>query len=120
MLRFSHVPVLTLLIGFALQAQFIAQSIGQAFQVAYMEFLRANGIDDPRALRAFDYEEVLNSQQILGDELEMFARKDLQKDVRKRKRQCTQRTSHGDTLGESFGKLPVYKTLRGYAGSFAM
>ena len=27
-----------------LKAQFIAQSIGQAFQVAYMEFLKANGI----------------------------------------------------------------------------
>merc|ERR1719290_103045 len=28
------------------EAQFIAQSIGQAFQVAYMEFLKANGIED--------------------------------------------------------------------------
>ncbi len=47
-----------------------------------MEFLRANGIDDPRALQSFDYEEVLNSQEILGEELEMFANKESQKDVK--------------------------------------
>lgn len=40
------------------EAGFIAQSIGQAFQVAYLEFLRANGIEDPRQAAAFDYEEV--------------------------------------------------------------
>ncbi|KJH48275.1 phosphotyrosine interaction domain protein [Dictyocaulus viviparus] len=63
------------------EASFIAQSIGQAFQVAYVEFLRANGIDDPSYLRQIDYQEVLNSQELLGDELEMFARKEAQKDV---------------------------------------
>ncbi|KAK6731971.1 hypothetical protein RB195_008052 [Necator americanus] len=63
------------------EASFIAQSIGQAFQVAYVEFLRANGIDDPSYLRQIDYQEVLNSQELLGDELEMFARKETQKDV---------------------------------------
>ncbi|CAI4228136.1 unnamed protein product [Auanema sp. JU1783] len=63
------------------EASFIAQSIGQAFQVAYVEFLRANGIDDPSYLRHIDYQEVLNSQELLGDELEMFARKETQKDV---------------------------------------
>ncbi|VDM96079.1 unnamed protein product [Thelazia callipaeda] len=63
------------------EASFIAQSIGQAFQVAYVEFLRANGIDDPSYLREIDYQEVLNSQELLGDELEMFARKETQKDV---------------------------------------
>lgn len=49
--------------------------------MAYVEFLRANGIEDPGYLREVDYQEVLNSQEIFGDELEMFARKDLQKDV---------------------------------------
>ena len=64
------------------QAQFIAQSIGQAFQVAYMEFLKANGIEDQSFVREMDYQEVLNSQEIFGDELQMFAKKELQKEVR--------------------------------------
>uniref|UniRef100_A0AC35TTX6 Protein lin-10 n=1 Tax=Rhabditophanes sp. KR3021 TaxID=114890 RepID=A0AC35TTX6_9BILA len=63
------------------EAAFIAQSIGQAFKVAYVEFLRANGIEDPDYLRESDYQEVLNSQELLGEELEMFARKETQKDV---------------------------------------
>jgi hypothetical protein len=67
---------------FLLQAQFIAQSIGQAFQVAYMEFLKANGIEDQSFVREMDYQEVLNSQEIFGDELQMFAKKELQKEVR--------------------------------------
>lgn len=46
-----------------------------------MEFLRANGIDDPRSLHAIDYEQVLESQEIFGDELDMFAKKEMQKDV---------------------------------------
>ena len=63
------------------QAQFIAQSIGQAFQVAYMEFLKANGIEDQSFVREMDYQEVLNSQEIFGDELQMFAKKELQKEA---------------------------------------
>ena len=66
-----------------MQAQFIAQSIGQAFQVAYMEFLKANGIEDQSFVREMDYQEVLNSQEIFGDELQMFAKKELQKEVNK-------------------------------------
>jgi hypothetical protein len=65
----------------ALQAQFIAQSIGQAFQVAYMEFLKANGIEDHSFVKEMDYQEVLNSQEIFGDELQMFAKKEMQKEV---------------------------------------
>jgi len=63
------------------EAQFIAQSIGQAFQVAYMEFLKANGIEDSSFVKEMDYQEVLNSQEIFGNELEMFARKEKQKEV---------------------------------------
>lgn len=63
------------------EAQFIAQSIGQAFQVAYMEFLKANGIEDHSFVKEMDYQEVLNSQEIYGDELEMFAKKEMQKEV---------------------------------------
>ncbi|XP_055585328.1 amyloid-beta A4 precursor protein-binding family A member 1-like isoform X5 [Uranotaenia lowii] len=63
------------------EAQFIAQSIGQAFQVAYMDFLKANGIEDHSFMKEMDYQEVLNSQEIFGDELEIFAKKELQKEV---------------------------------------
>ena len=63
------------------QAQLIAQSIGQAFQVAYMEFLKANGIDDPGLMKEMDYQEVLNQQEIYGEELYLFANKDMQKEV---------------------------------------
>ncbi|ERL86129.1 hypothetical protein D910_03543 [Dendroctonus ponderosae] len=41
------------------EAQFIAQSIGQAFQVAYMEFLKANGIEDHSFVKEMDYQEVV-------------------------------------------------------------
>lgn len=63
------------------QAQLIAQSIGQAFQVAYMEFLKANGIEDPGLMKEIDYQEVLNQQQIYGEELTMFSNKENQKEV---------------------------------------
>merc|ERR1719282_2166708 len=63
------------------EAQFIAQSIGQAFQVAYVEFLKANGIEDHSFVKEMDYQEVLNSQEIFGNELALFAKKELQKEV---------------------------------------
>jgi hypothetical protein len=46
-----------------------------------MEFLKANGIEDHSFVKEMDYQEVLNSQEIYGDELAMFARKELQKEV---------------------------------------
>jgi len=66
---------------YVLQAQLIAQSIGQAFQVAYAEFLRANGIDDPNLIKDVDYQEVLNQQQIFGEELSLFSSNEKQKEV---------------------------------------
>ncbi|KAK3097314.1 hypothetical protein FSP39_008573 [Pinctada imbricata] len=63
------------------EAQLIAQSIGQAFQVAYMEFLKANGIEDPSLMKEIDYQDVLNQQEIYGEELNLFANKDLHKEV---------------------------------------
>ncbi|XP_025078100.1 uncharacterized protein LOC112554521 [Pomacea canaliculata] len=63
------------------EAQLIAQSIGQAFQVAYLEFLKANGIEDPGLLREMDYQDVLNQQEIYGEELQLFANKDFHKEV---------------------------------------
>lgn len=63
------------------QAQLIAQSIGQAFQVAYLEFLKANGIEDPGIMKEMDYQDVLNQQEIYGEELNLFANKDFHKEV---------------------------------------
>jgi len=63
------------------EAQLVAQSIGQAFQVAYMEYLKANGIEDMSIMKDLDYQEVLNQQEIMGDELVMFAKKECQKEV---------------------------------------
>ena len=64
------------------QSQSIAHSIGQAFQVAYVEFLRANGIDDPSFTRDIDYQEILDQQEIAIEELDRFAKKECQKEVR--------------------------------------
>ncbi|UJR37903.1 hypothetical protein I4U23_030591 [Adineta vaga] len=63
------------------EAQSIAHSIGQAFQVAYVEFLKANGIDDPSFTRDIDYQEVLNQQEIGSEELDRFSKKECQKEV---------------------------------------
>lgn len=63
------------------EAQIVAQSIGQAFQVAYMEYLKANGIEDMSIMKDLDYQEVLNQQEIMGNELLMFAKKECQKEV---------------------------------------
>lgn len=46
-----------------------------------MEFLKANGIEDHSFVKEMDYQEVLNSQEIFGDELQMFAKKEMQKEV---------------------------------------
>jgi len=48
-----------------------------------MEFLKANGVDyQPSQQQAtIDYQDVVNQQEIFGDELSLFANKDLQKEV---------------------------------------
>ncbi|XP_077988452.1 uncharacterized protein LOC144442953 [Glandiceps talaboti] len=61
-------------------AQLIAQSIGQAFSIAYLNFLRENGIDDP-SVAEMDYGEVLNSQEIYGDDLMLFSNKECEKEI---------------------------------------
>ncbi|XP_076338824.1 protein lin-10-like [Tachypleus tridentatus] len=47
----------------------------------HIEFLKANGIEDSSFVKEMDYQEVLNSQEIFGNELEMFAKKEKQKEV---------------------------------------
>ncbi|XP_049638633.1 amyloid-beta A4 precursor protein-binding family A member 2 isoform X2 [Suncus etruscus] len=56
-------------------AQLIAQSIGQAFSVAYQEFLRANGIN-PEDLSQKDYSDILNTQEMYNDDLAHFSNSD--------------------------------------------
>lgn len=63
-----------------LQAQLIAQSIGQAFSVAYQEFLRANGIN-PEDLSQKEYSDLLNTQDMYNDDLIHFSKSENCKDV---------------------------------------
>lgn len=63
------------------QAQLIAQSIGQAFSVAYQEFLRANGIN-PEDLSQKEYSDLLNTQDMYNDDLIHFSKSENCKDVR--------------------------------------
>uniref|UniRef100_A0A3P8UII1 Amyloid beta protein binding family A member 2 n=1 Tax=Cynoglossus semilaevis TaxID=244447 RepID=A0A3P8UII1_CYNSE len=57
------------------QAQLIAQSIGQAFSVAYQEFLRANGIN-PEDLSQKEYSDIINTQEMYNDDLIHFSNSD--------------------------------------------
>ncbi|XP_068995447.1 amyloid-beta A4 precursor protein-binding family A member 1 [Embiotoca jacksoni] len=61
-------------------AQLIAQSIGQAFSVAYQEFLRANGIN-PEDLSQKEYSDLLNTQDMYNDDLVHFSKSENCKDV---------------------------------------
>uniref|UniRef100_A0A8D3B487 Amyloid beta protein binding family A member 1 n=1 Tax=Scophthalmus maximus TaxID=52904 RepID=A0A8D3B487_SCOMX len=61
-------------------AQLIAQSIGQAFSVAYQEFLRANGIN-PDDLSQKEYSDLLNTQDMYNDDLIHFSKSENCKDV---------------------------------------
>lgn len=61
----------------------ITKSISQAFQVAYTEMLKATGTGDTSSYlpKELDYQEVLNSQEMSTDELEMFARKENEREI---------------------------------------
>ncbi|KAM9391767.1 amyloid-beta A4 precursor protein-binding family A member 1 [Pholidichthys leucotaenia] len=61
-------------------AQLVAQSIGQAFSVAYQEFLRANGIN-PEDLSQKEYSDLLNTQDMYNDDLIHFSKSENCKDV---------------------------------------
>lgn len=67
----------------SIESHTITKSISQAFQVAYTELLKANGTGDTSSYlpKELDYQEVLNSQEMSTDELEMFARKENQREV---------------------------------------
>ncbi|KAL2093371.1 hypothetical protein ACEWY4_010683 [Coilia grayii] len=53
-------------------AQLIAQSIGQAFSMAYQEFLRAHGIN-PKDLSQKEYSEIISTQEMYNDDLIHFS-----------------------------------------------
>ncbi|XP_061119087.1 amyloid-beta A4 precursor protein-binding family A member 1-like [Conger conger] len=61
-------------------AQLIAQSIGQAFSVAYQEFLRANGIN-PEDLSQREYSDLLSTQDMYNDDLIHFSKSENCKNV---------------------------------------
>ncbi|XP_051979315.1 amyloid-beta A4 precursor protein-binding family A member 2-like [Xyrauchen texanus] len=61
-------------------AQFIVQSIGQAFSMAYQEFLRANGIN-PKDLSQKEYSDILNTQEMYNDDLIHFSNSENCKEV---------------------------------------
>ena len=54
------------------QAQIIAQAIGQAFGVAYQQFLQANGIK-ASDLRPGEYSNYLESQELYNGDLAHFS-----------------------------------------------
>ena len=58
----------------------IAKSIGQAFNVAYQEFLRQNGLSDDIVEDA-EYNGVLEAQKILGEDLSLLADENSAKEV---------------------------------------
>ncbi|XP_016888421.1 amyloid-beta A4 precursor protein-binding family A member 2-like isoform X2 [Cynoglossus semilaevis] len=72
-------------------AQLIAQSIGQAFSVAYREFLRANGIN-PTDLSQKQYSDIINSQEMYHDDLVHFSNSDNCKEL------CIEKQK-GESLG---------------------
>lgn len=69
-----------LLLLFLVKAQLIAQSIGQAFSVAYQEFLRANGIN-PEDLSQKEYSDIINTQEMYNDDLIHFSNSENCKEV---------------------------------------
>ncbi|VDQ08164.1 unnamed protein product [Trichobilharzia regenti] len=64
-----------------IQAQLIAQTVGHAFQLAYLDFLKENGVEDVGIIKQLDYDNVLKQQEIFCDELSLFCNKDNHKEV---------------------------------------
>lgn len=62
------------------EAQVMAKSIGQAFNVAYQEFLRQNGLSD-EVVEEAEYNGVLEAQKILGEDLSLLSDESSSKEV---------------------------------------
>lgn len=74
MILFSH------LLPVSMQAQVIAQAIGQAFGVAYQQFLQASGIK-ASDLRPGEYSDYLESQELYNGDLAHFSDSENLRDV---------------------------------------
>ena len=61
-------------------AQLMAQAIGQAFSVAYQQFLTANGIE-PQTLTKDDYNQLLDMQEMYHDDLVHYSKQENIKDI---------------------------------------
>lgn len=61
-------------------AHLIAQSIGQAFNVAYQQFLHSNGIE-PQSLTRDDYNEILDVQEMYHDDLVHYSKQENIKEI---------------------------------------
>ena len=61
-------------------AQLMAQAIGQAFNVAYQQFLTANGIE-PQTLTKDDYNQLLDMQEMYHDDLVHYSKRENIKDI---------------------------------------
>nr|CAB3222360.1 amyloid beta A4 precursor protein-binding family A member 1-like [Phallusia mammillata] len=61
-------------------AHLMAQAIGQAFNVAYQQFLTTNGIE-PQTLTRDDYNELLDMQEMYHDDLVHYSKQENVKDV---------------------------------------
>ncbi|CAI2738043.1 unnamed protein product, partial [Dicrocoelium dendriticum] len=62
-------------------ARLIAQSVGHVFQLAYLDFLRENGVEDLSSVKHLNYEDVANQQEIFCDELSLFSDKERHKQI---------------------------------------
>lgn len=78
--EFIRLCFFSLMSSVVVQAQLIAQSIGQAFSVAYQEFLRANGIN-PEDLSQKEYSDIINTQEMYNDDLIHFSNSENCKEV---------------------------------------
>lgn len=63
------------------EARLIAQSVGHVFQLAYLDFLRENGVEDLSSVKHLNYEDVANQQEIFCDELSLFSDKERHKQI---------------------------------------
>jgi amyloid beta (A4) precursor protein-binding family A protein 1 (X11) len=61
-------------------ARNISKAIGQAFNVAYHEFLRTHGIEEEGLVQA-DYADVLSVQKMPTEDLDLFSDKSAEKEV---------------------------------------
>ncbi|VDL19015.1 unnamed protein product [Hymenolepis diminuta] len=63
------------------ETQMITQAIGKAFQEAYFEFLRQNGVEDPETFQERNFQNMMHQQEIFRNELAFFSDKDQEKEV---------------------------------------